>query len=57
MRYDLLDFALRGLFVLAGVVAATLLALKGYGEALPAVAIGGAAGAFFASRAQPAPEE
>ena len=57
MRYDLQDFALRGLFVLAGVIAATLLALKGYGEALPAVAIGGAAGAFFASRVQPAPEE
>ncbi|HYR27181.1 MAG TPA: hypothetical protein VEU30_01870 [Thermoanaerobaculia bacterium] len=57
MRYDLQDFALRGLFVLAGVVAATLLALKGYGEALPAVAIGGAAGAFFASRVQPASEE
>jgi len=57
MRYDLQDFALRGLFVLAGVVAATLLALKGYGEALPAVAIGGAAGAFLVSRAQPAREE
>lgn len=52
MRYDLQDFALRGLFVLAGLVAATLLALEGYGEALPAVAVGGAAGAFFASRAQ-----
>lgn len=57
MRYDLQDFALRGLFVLAGIVAATLLAMKGYGEALPAVAIGGAFGAFIASRAQPAPEE
>lgn len=57
MRYDLQDFALRALILVAGGLAAALLALKGYGAALPAVAIGGAAGAFFASRVQPAPEE
>ena len=56
MKYDFVDFALRGLFLLAGGVAALLLALKGYGAALPAVAIGGALGAFFASQAQPESE-
>jgi hypothetical protein len=57
MRYDLQDFALRALILLAGGVAAALLALKGYGQAIPAVAVGGALGAFFASRVQPTPEE
>ena len=57
MKYDLTDFALRALILLAGGLAATLLALKGYGQALPAVAVGGALGAFFASRTEPAPEE
>ena len=58
MRYDLQDFALRALILLAGGLAAALLTLKGYGMALPAVAIGGAVGAFFASRLQQtAPEE
>jgi hypothetical protein len=52
MRYDYRDFALRALFLTAGGVAALLLALKGYGAALPAVAVGGALGAFFASRTQ-----
>jgi hypothetical protein len=52
MRYDLQDFALRALILLAGGLAAALLTLKGYGAALPAVAIGGAVGAFFASRVQ-----
>jgi hypothetical protein len=52
MRYDLQDFALRALILLAGGLAAALLTLKGYGMALPAVAIGGAVGAFFASRVQ-----
>lgn len=56
MKYDLTDFALRGLFLLAGGVAALLLALEGYGAALPAVAIGGALGAFFASYAEPESE-
>jgi len=53
MRYDILDIALRTLILLAGGVAALLLAREGYGQALPAVAVGGALGAFFASRAQP----
>ena len=52
MNFDYRDFALRALILTAGGVAALLLALKGYGEALPAVAFGGALGAFFAGRAQ-----
>jgi hypothetical protein len=52
MNYDLRDFALRTLIVIAGLLAAVLLAMKGYGQALPAVAVGGALGAFFASRVQ-----
>jgi len=48
-----LDFALRALFLTAGAVAALVLAMKGYGEALPAVALGGALGAVFAGRVQP----
>lgn len=57
MRYDFQDFTIRALILVAGGLAAALLALKGYGGALPAVAVGGALGAFFASRVQPAPEE
>lgn len=57
MKHDFQDFALRALFLIAGGVAATLLALKGYGAALPAVAVGGALGAFVAMRVQPAAEE
>jgi hypothetical protein len=53
MRYDIRDFALRTLILLAGGVAALLLARQGYGQALPAVAVGGALGAFFAARVQP----
>ena len=56
MRYDFQDFALRALFVVAGGVAALLLTLKGYGASLPAVALGGALGAFFAARIQPSGE-
>jgi hypothetical protein len=52
MKPDYQDFLLRVLFLLAGGIAAIVLTLKGHGEALPAVAIGGAAGAFFASRMQ-----
>jgi hypothetical protein len=33
-----------------------LLALKGYGMALPAVAVGGALGAYFAARFEPSEE-
>lgn len=52
MKHDSRDFALRTLFLVAGGVAALVLTLKGYGEALPAVAVGGALGAFFAARIQ-----
>jgi hypothetical protein len=52
MNYDLRDFALRALILVAGGLAAVLLAMKGYGSALPGVAIGGALGAFFAARVQ-----
>ena len=57
MRYDLQDFLLRALILLAGLLAATLLSIKGYGQALPAVALGGALGAFVAGRVQPRIEE
>jgi hypothetical protein len=52
MSHDMQDLALRILILTAGGIAALLLALKGYGEALPAVAVGGALGAFFARRTQ-----
>jgi hypothetical protein len=52
MKPDYQDFLLRALFLLAGGIAAIVLTLQGHGEALPAVAIGGAAGAIFASRLQ-----
>ena len=52
MKHDSRDFALRALIIVAGVLSAVLLAMQGHGEALPAVAVGGALGAFFATRAQ-----
>jgi hypothetical protein len=57
MKHDLQDFVLRALILVAGGIAALLLGMKGYGQALPAVAVGGAIGAFFASRVQPTMEE
>ena len=57
MRNDLLDVTLRTLILVAGGVAALLLAREGYGPALPAVAVGGALGAVFASRVQPTQSE
>ena len=57
MRYDFRDYALRALFLAAGGIAALLLSFKGYGIALPAVAIGGALGAFVAARVQQPTEE
>ena len=57
MRYDLLDIALRALILIAGGVAALLLTREGYGAALPAVAVGGALGAFFVARVQPTSNE
>ena len=52
MTFDLRDFILRALILVCGGVAAVLLVMKGYGSALPGVAIGGALGAFFVSRVQ-----
>lgn len=53
MRFDLTDYALRTLIVVAGVLAAALLAMKGQGQALPAVAVGGALGACVMARFGP----
>jgi len=44
-KLDSRDVALRALIVVAGVLAAVLLALKGQGAALPALAAGGILGA------------
>jgi len=52
MQFNI-DLALRTLIVLAGGLAAVLLALKGEGQALPALAIGGTLGAFVAARFGP----
>ena len=46
-KFDLQDFALRALILVAGGVAAALLALKGNGQSLPALAVGGMLGAFL----------
>jgi len=54
MKLDRTDIAIRLLFVLAGVIAAIILAMKGFGVALPALAIGGVVGAFAVSRLQAA---
>ncbi len=45
-RHDLQDYALRALILVAGGIAAILLALKGQAQALPALAVGGTVGAF-----------
>jgi hypothetical protein len=47
MKFDLVDVSLRVLILFAGSLAAILLALKGHGEALPALAAGGTIGAFI----------
>lgn len=46
-RIDLQDYALRGLIIVAGVLSAVLLALKGQAQVLPALAIGATLGAVF----------
>jgi hypothetical protein len=51
-----LDFALRALIVLAGGLAAALFVLKGQGQALPALAVGGTLGAFMMARYGPSEE-
>jgi hypothetical protein len=48
--FDLQDFALRGLILLAGGLAAALLALQGHGAAIPGLALGGTLGAFVMAR-------
>jgi hypothetical protein len=50
------EFALRALIVVAGGLAAVLLALKGQGQALPALAAGGTLGAFMMARFGPSEE-
>ena len=57
MKNDLRDFTLRALILVAGGLSALVLALQGHGEALPAIAIGGAVGAFFATRVQQTSQE
>lgn len=54
--YDLQDLALRTLIVVAGGIAAAVLALKGYGAALPALALGGTLGACAMARFGPSAE-
>lgn len=49
-RFDLQDLALRALIVVAGGLAAALLALKGQGTALPALALGATLGACAMAR-------
>lgn len=53
MRFDLQDVALRTLILIAGGLAALLLALKGQGAALPALAVGGTLGACVMARFGP----
>jgi hypothetical protein len=53
MRFDLQDVALRTLILVAGGLAAVLLTLKGQGQALPALAIGGTLGACVMARFGP----
>jgi hypothetical protein len=53
IRFDLQDVALRTLILVAGGLAAVLLALKGQGQALPALAVGGTLGACVMARFGP----
>lgn len=53
MRLDLQDVALRTLILIAGGLAALVLALKGQGTALPALAVGGTLGACMMARFGP----
>src|SRR5258708_23874934 len=53
MKLDLQDIALRTLILVAGGLAALLLALKGQGQALPALAVGGTLGACVMARFGP----
>ena len=48
--FDLQDVVLRTLIVIAGAVAALLLAMKGEAQALPALAVGATLGTFVMAR-------
>lgn len=48
-RFEPVDVALRALVLVAGVVAAVLLTLKGQAQALPALAVGATLGTFLMS--------
>ena len=50
------DLALRALLVVAGALAAVLLVLKGQAQAVPALAVGAALGAFAMGRFGPSEE-
>jgi hypothetical protein len=53
---DPTDLALRVLIVVAGVLAAVLLSLKGNAQTLPALALGGTLGACVMARFGPSEE-
>jgi hypothetical protein len=50
MKQDFRDYALRSLFVVAGIVSAVLLTLEGQGHAVPALAVGATLGALMMGR-------
>jgi hypothetical protein len=56
MSFDFQDVVLRTLIVIAGGLAAVLLSLKGQGQALPALAVGGTLGAYVMARFGPSEE-
>ena len=56
MNIDGRDLALRVLIVAAGTVAAAIFVLKGQGQALPALGVGGMLGAFMMARFGPSEE-
>ena len=54
--FDLRDLALRSLILVAGGISAALFVMKGQGQALPALALGGTLGACVMARFGPAEE-
>ncbi|MCU1228331.1 MAG: hypothetical protein JWO97_1215 [Acidobacteria bacterium] len=55
-NFDLRDLALRSLILVAGGISAVLFIMKGQGQALPALALGGTLGACMMARFGPAEE-
>jgi hypothetical protein len=55
-NFDLRDLALRSLILVAGGISAVLFIMKGEGQALPALALGGTLGACMMARFGPAEE-